>query len=112
MKAEERNYPLWLVDNNLTYVIKILTSDQLYKVTALSIKENSLLNCFIVDHTYEIEIIEEVIDLGNANSIWMFEFFNPLRKVQYKTVSINSDNQIYNKILNLVKKNPKGSELL
>ncbi|KEZ94011.1 hypothetical protein [Nonlabens ulvanivorans] len=106
------NYPIWLVHDDLSFVEKIELPHQLYNVTLLSVKKKSMIGSFIVKNNYEISKIEELIDLGNKNSIWMFEFFNPLRKVQYKTTSVNSDNPIYNKIINLVKKNPEGSDLL
>lgn len=107
----ENSYPIWLVHGDLSHVEKIELPHQLYNITLLSVKKESMIGCFIVKNNFKIDKIEEVIDLGNKNSIWMFEFFNPLRKIQYKTSIVSNDDPIYNKILNLVKKNPEGSEL-
>lgn len=100
MKISDFNFPIWLVNSEMSSCEKVYRLEHLEKVPYLVIKEHSLTNAFLVDFNRIYQIIF-VKDLGNVNSKWKFEFFNPMRKIEIK-LEIISNKEITEKLYKLI----------
>ena len=62
----------------------------------------SLMSCAISPLGIIVYRINDMIDLGNFNSPWKFEFFNPMRKIDLVLEEV-SDLEILQKVLTIMK---------
>ena len=101
MKIEELKKPIWLIHDNLKSKEKIDDLIYLKCASKLSIKQKSLVNCYLIDKTNLIYKINDVLDEGNFNPWWKFEFFNPQRRIKINLIKVE-DVKLIKKIESLI----------
>jgi hypothetical protein len=74
--------PFKLIHPDLTSIEIVTDLNYLNYQTTLGVKDKSLENCIIEDvSNNQFYKIIDIIVLGKKNPWWMFEFFNPILKV-------------------------------
>lgn len=104
MTINELKDPIWIIHVDLKGKEKIDYLHYLEVATKLSLKEKALNNNYLIDRTNRVLKIIDVIDKGNVNSPWKFEFFNPLKNIELVLEEIK-DEEIIGKIKKLVHSN-------
>lgn len=108
MKAENLNFPLWLIDKELKYCDYILNIKEISFATLIAIKNETMINCYIYDSKKYIFIINNIFDRGRFipkvylkvfNLSW---YFNPLKNVELEFSSVDVESTVRTKIENLI----------
>lgn len=102
MKVEDLTQPIWLLFDNFKKKQKVTYMHYIQVATKLSIKEKSLEDSYLFDGTNRVYKINKMIDLGNVNKPWKFEFFNPMRKIDLVLEEV-SDSEILKRVLEVMK---------
>lgn len=102
MKTQDLQQPIWLLYDDLKKKQKVSYMHYIEATTKLALKEKPLVGCFLIDGSDHVYQITDIIDLGNLNKPWKFEFFNPMRKIDLILEEVSSP-EILQKISSLMK---------
>ena len=100
MKLENLVKPIWLINKDFKRKEEVHHLHYLDVATKLSLKENALEGCFLIDANNQIGQIKSVADVGSFNPWWRFEFFNPMRKIDLVIEEI-TDKKTKEKIISI-----------
>lgn len=81
MDINKLNLPIWIIHPDFSTLEKVIDINALLRASKLSLDNGFIKDCFLSDGSLFYEVVQ-VQDLGNYNSKWKFEFFNPLRIVK------------------------------
>lgn len=93
MEIEKLKHPIWFINPNITKTEKIYHIQNLQVVTKLTLEKTGFVNWYLYDGTNSLFKISKVSDLGNYNKSWVFEFFNPMRKIELVLEEVNDDSK-------------------
>lgn len=101
MIVEQLKLPIWILNPSLTEVEQIYHIQNLQVLNKLTLRKTKFVDWYLYDATNSLFKVTNVIDNGNYNNFWVFEFFNPMRKIEIVIEEIKEDN-IKNKIKQLI----------
>lgn len=80
---ERLKFPVLLIGPQSDRTVEIVTTlEHLTTSSKLGLKQQSILNCILIDQKGQVAEISSISKKKNKNPFWKFEFFNPMVELE------------------------------